>query len=312
MKKMRLHIFIAMGVFVAMIIIGSFLDLKINQAIFSKDNGFGITVAALSMVVGYGVLSAMGGVFLHHGLTFAKATWQKVLFVIASAMVLVLTVVFCARKEFFGINGWNIPNLVWLGYLLSTPIMGACMYGGYYLANKANNPRLWILILVGAAFAALALLLGTTAVKSIFNRPRFRVVVSDQPNLFYNWWERCTNSKDIIAQYAAKGVTITSEEFKSFPSGHVSVSTIAVLGVVLFPFVTGKECKYQVLAFYIALAYALFIAFTRMLVGAHFLSDVGMGGLITMLCIYGFYEVIIHNPKIYENPSLVSEEGETK
>lgn len=299
MKKMRLHIYVAMAVFVVMIIVGSFLDLQINKAIFSANNGFGITVAALSMMVGYGILSAMGGMFLYHGLKITKVTWQKVLFILVSVVILALTVVLCARKEFFGINGWNIRSLVWLGYLLSTPIMGACMFGGYLIAKKVNNPRLWILVAIGAAFVALALLLGTTAVKSIFNRPRYRLVVNEHPNLFYNWWERCTNSKDLISQYG-----YGAEEFKSFPSGHVSVSTLTIFGATLIPFVYGKEIKHQVLYFYIGLAYALFVAFTRMWVGAHFLSDVGMGGLITTICAYACYEVVIHNPKLYENPSL--------
>ena len=300
---MRLHIYIALAVFLIMVIVGSFLDLQINQAIFSPNNGFGITVAALSMVVGYGILAAMGGVFLYHGVKVTNVVWQKVLFILVSVVILVGTVVLCARKEFFGINGWNIPNLVWLGYLLATPLMGACMFGGYVLAKKVNNPRLWILMAVAAIFLALALLLGTTAVKSIFNRPRYRIVVAEDSHYFYNWWERCTNSKDLIAKFG-----VTSEEFKSFPSGHASVAAVAMFGAVLYPFVTGKEFKYQILCFYAGLVFTLFVAFTRMLVGAHFLSDVGMGGLITVICLYALYEVLIHNPKLYETSSLEEKE----
>ena len=298
MKKMRLHLFIAMGIFVAMIIVGSFLDLQINQALFSKDNGFGITMAALSMVVGYAVLAAMGGVFLFHGLKFTNVIWQKIIFIGASIAVLALTVLLCARKEFFGVNGWNIPNLVWLGYILAAPLMGVSMFGGYLIAKKVNNPHLWILVAFAAAFAALALLLGTTAVKSIFNRPRYRIVVSEHPNLFYPWWERCTNAGELMKQY-----NVGSEEFKSFPSGHAAVSALTMFAVVLFPLATGKELKNQTLYFYIGLAYTLLVAFTRMLVGAHYLSDVGMGALVTVLCLYGFNEVALHNQKLYQLPS---------
>ena len=298
LKSMRLHIFIAMGIFLTMIIVGSFLDLKIDQAIFSENNGFGIAVAALCMMVGYGVLAAMGGMYLYHGIKHTQVIWQKIIFIVASVGIYALTVILCARKEMFGINGWNIPNLVWLGYLLCAPVMGACMYGGYWLAGKVNNPRLWILLLIATGFIVLALLIGTTAVKSLFNRPRFRIIVHDHPNLFYNWWERCTNSSDLISQYG-----VTSEEFKSFPSGHASVAALAMFGVVFLPFVTGKELKNQILYFYIGLAYTLFVAFTRLLVGAHFLSDVGMGALITTVCMYGFYEVANHNKKLFEIPS---------
>ena len=76
-----------------------------------------------------------------------------------------------------------------------------------------------------------------------------------------------------------------------------------MFGVVLYPFVAGKELKNQVIYFYIGLAYTLFVAFTRLLVGAHYLSDVGMGALITTLCLYGFYEIALHYPQLYEIPS---------
>jgi membrane-associated phospholipid phosphatase len=97
---------------------------------------------------------------------------------------------------------------------------------------------------------------------------------------------------------------LSKEEFKSFPSGHTSVCALTMFGVVLLPFIMGKELKHQVVYFYCALAYTVFVAFTRLLVGAHYLSDVGMGGLITLICLYIFYEIILHNPKLYEEEKL--------
>ena len=82
MKKMRLHLYIVIGVFLTLIILGSFFDLQINQAIFSQNNGFGIAVAGLSLIVGYGVISMMGGVVAYHALKITKVTWQKILFML--------------------------------------------------------------------------------------------------------------------------------------------------------------------------------------------------------------------------------------
>lgn len=310
MKKMRLHIYIAMAVFVIMIIIGSFLDLQINQALFSNRNGFGITVAALSMNVGYAVIAFMGGVTLFHGLKIAKVTWQKVMFIILSLGYLGISIYFDA-KEFFGSNGWYILDIKWVGYFIATPIMGAAMAGGYFVGRKANNPRLWLLMLVGVAFIGFSLIIGTTVVKSIFHRPRYRLAVYGEISPFFAWWERCGNYEDLMAKVADKynlSLEVAKEEFKSFPSGHTSVCSLGMLFVIMLPFITGKELKHQIIYFYVALAYALFVAFTRMLVGAHYLSDVGMGGLITTVCLYGYYEVILHEPRIYQEP--VKEEAQ--
>lgn len=294
MLKMRLHLYIAMGVFLVMFIVGSFLDLQIAQGIFSEKNGFGLTVAALSMNLGYAVIAAMGGIVLYHGVKLAKLTWQKVIFIIGSFFFLGAAVYFDA-KEFFGPNGWTDVAPEYMGYIIAAPLMGGAMYLGYLVGKKANNPQLWILMVVGAFFIGLSLIIGTTVVKNIFHRPRYRIAVADGCCDFYPWWERCHDYKAIMDMYA-----IGKEEFKSFPSGHTSVCALTMFGVILYPFVTGKELKNQVLYFYIGMAYTLFVAFTRMLVGAHYLSDVGMGGLISLVCTYIFYEIILHKPIIYK------------
>ena len=294
MLKMRLHLYIAMGVFLVMFIVGSFLDLQIAQDIFSDKNGFGLTVAALSMNLGYAVIAAMGGIVLYHGVKLAKLTWQKVIFIIGSFFFLGAAIYFDA-KEFFGPNGWTDVAPEYMGYLIATPLMGGAMYLGYLVGKKANNPQLWILMVVGAFFIGLSLIIGTTVVKNIFHRPRYRIAVADGCCDFYPWWERCHDYKSIMNFFE-----IGKEEFKSFPSGHTSVCALTMFGVILYPFVTGKELKHQVLYFYIGMAYTLFVAFTRMLVGAHYLSDVGMGGLISLICTYIYYEIIIHKPILYK------------
>ena len=40
MKSMRLHIYIVLAIFVIGFIVGSFVDLSLSTAIFSRDNGF--------------------------------------------------------------------------------------------------------------------------------------------------------------------------------------------------------------------------------------------------------------------------------
>ena len=306
MLKMRLHIYIAMAIFLVLIIVGSFVDLSLSTKIFSEKNGFGLAVAALSMNLGYGVIAMMGGVVCYHALKLTKGTAEKIIFILISLAFLGVAIYFDA-KEFFGPNGWHGMAHKWVGYIIATPLMGGCTFLGYLIGKKANNPQLWLLILIGAFFIGLSLIIGTTVVKNIFHRPRYRIAVYGGYCDFYNWWERCVDYKSIMNMH-----DIAKEEFKSFPSGHTSVCAMTMLGVVILPFVLGKEVKHQVLYFYLALAYTLFVAFTRILVGAHYLSDVGMGGLITVVCLYMYYEIIIHEPRVYkkevqEEPIKVAE-----
>lgn len=303
MKKMRLHLYIVIGVFLTLIVLGSFFDLQINQAIFSQNNGFGIAVAGLSLIVGYGVISMMGGVVAYHALKITKVTWQKILFMLLGLVYFGVATYF-AGKEIFGPNAWYMPSISWAGYLIAAPLMGGMSFLGFLLGKKANNPKLWILMVVGAAFIIVALILGTTVVKSILHRPRYRLAIYEYGVPFHEWWEKCGNYKDYMTTFG-----LLSEEFKSFPSGHTSVNAMTMLGVIILPFILGKEVKNQILYFYLGLVWTLFVGFTRMLVGAHFLSDIGFGGLITAVCLYCYYEVILNCPKIY---TTLPKEVETK
>ena len=61
MKRMRLHIYIVLGIFVVGFVLGTFLDLSLTNAIFSRDNTFGIIISAIGTIPGYMILALLGG-----------------------------------------------------------------------------------------------------------------------------------------------------------------------------------------------------------------------------------------------------------
>ena len=83
------------------------------------------------------------------------------------------------------------------------------------------------------------------------------------------------------------------EEFKSFPSGHsCAVMCGLILGTTI-PLMNKKWMKYQTLFFYIAFGWGLIVMFSRMLVGAHYLTDTCMGSLLAVVFFYIGNEVVI-------------------
>ena len=70
MKK-RFHLLIVIGVLLIGFIVGSFLDLKIDQAIFDKNNGFGLFMASFGVYPCYAGLAFIGGGFSPGVGTFA-------------------------------------------------------------------------------------------------------------------------------------------------------------------------------------------------------------------------------------------------
>ena len=61
---MRIPLLVAWGTAIIGIILGSFFDLSISQAIASPTNGFALTVSAILPTIGFGGVAVMGGGFI--------------------------------------------------------------------------------------------------------------------------------------------------------------------------------------------------------------------------------------------------------
>ncbi len=292
MKKLRLHIYILLGFFLVTFIIGSFADQAINQALFSRDNGFGLTISAIGTIPGYGCFALLGGMLFISAKRSIDNKVIKILAMIFSFAAYGLGVYFSGR-EFFGENGFTNPSLYWLGFIIAAVILAGIAYLGYYLGKQSDNKNLWIIIVILFAAYFFSLIPGVTALKNIFHRPRYRLLATDEAQAaglyFHSWWLPCKDYKSFM-----ETLNVTKEEFKSFPSGHAGASMVFPLTAAFIPFVNRKYEKLQLPLLYGGFAWVLFVSFTRMLVGAHFLSDVSMGALLTTIFLLISNEVILH------------------
>lgn len=109
--------------------------------------------------------------------------------------------------------------------------------------------------------------------KYIWGRPRMRSISSFEE--FRYWYE--------IAGPAA------SQEFRSFPSGHTANAFTIIAFCKFIP--DSKKNKAR-LFFSFALLWGTLVAISRVVLGAHFLSDVTTGFYVTLLCIYCYYCMI--------------------
>lgn len=278
MKKMRLYLFITLGAFLALFIVGTFLDYQINEALFSDKNTFGLIVSVIGTTPGYGMFAIIGGGFL--SLFFKKEEYKKgirIVFLIATLVCIGVPTYFAGR-EFFGSNGFYWVAKKFWGYIIAFPIMVSFTYFGYVMMRSVDNKYLWLILLVATAAFALALTGGVSLFKVIFHRPRFRAIYPNGIE-YYAWYERCTSYKGLMETYG-----LLPEEFKSFPSGHAAASMGVPLLALFLPLIDEKYTKYRLPVFICGLAFSLLVMFSRMLVGAHFLSDVSMGAMI--VCIF--------------------------
>lgn len=309
MKK-RYHFFIIIGILVVGFVLGSFFDLQINQAIFSENNWFGLFMASFGVYPCYAGLAFIGGGLLSTSVNRKDApAVVKVVSIALSAAAYGMSIYLCG-KEFPSVNGHNLPQLAWLSYLICAVLFGGVFAWSFFVCKKGDLKQTWNILIVMTVIFVIALLPAGFLIKLVIHRPRYRYVVRGELTAFYNWWQLFPEYKKYISTaddpIFLYGIEITKEEFKSFPSGHSGTGMIMAMFLpfasFFFPKLKGKET----ILFYIGAIFGFVMMFSRLLVGAHYLTDTCMGSLIVMIVYYVVNEVALRK-NIYE-PKVVNKE----
>lgn len=126
-----------------------------------------------------------------------------------------------------------------------------------------------IAVLAIAGIAVMAVqLLAVEGMKYLWGRVRFRdLLAAGSYDAFTPW-------------YVINGINGN----KSFPSGHTAGAAMSFLAMLL-PYVSKKAYEHRQLCFILPFLYTCVVAVTRLVMGAHYLSDVAMGGAVGLLTV---------------------------
>lgn len=302
LKKKWLFLPIA-GIFIIGIIVGSFADLQINQALYDRYNWFGIWMAAFGEFPVYSFLGVMAAGFIYLCKTYKKA-WQRIL-LIALAVGCFGVSIYFQGKHIFALNAYDREDLKFLGFGIGAVMVALAYIPGYFLFKYATiKPKQILIILL-----AVAVIYGTTIginqlLKLIMCRPRSRFLFDNNivDSAYRNWWE---NGKEIRNYWIDNRLTfpngklVTKEEFKSFPSGHMANTALFLPMFLVVPMINNHFKLKEHWIVIISIGWNLLLAYSRMRVGAHFLSDVSFGALGTIIVTYAGNEVFCYIYKKY-------------
>lgn len=232
----------------------------------------------------------------------------RILEVIGEIPFMVLTLSGCAMLVRFRSRqsrGKGIPALVGAGLLFVLfTLMGGFMIWNYLSRNFEGVPVILAPVIglgmaaaaIGIAravpeekkkeavtFAVIALIyfvlviLVMNGLKTIWGRMRFREM-TDPLTEFTPWYQICSRGG-------------FSDVYASFPSGH-SMNSAAVILLLLMPrFLPGLEGKEKGLRVFVYV-WILLVGSSRVLMGAHFASDVTVGILLSLALFEGIRTVI--------------------
>jgi membrane-associated phospholipid phosphatase len=82
----------------------------------------------------------------------------------------------------------------------------------------------------------------------------------------------------------------SNEEFKSFPSGHVANAALILFITLLPSFIPALE-KHKIKLKFVVYGWVILVALSRIVMGAHFISDVTVGFVVTLLVFLLFSKV---------------------
>ena len=287
MKNMRIPLIIVVSVAVLGIILGSFFDLQISSAIASPTSVLGLTISAICPTLGFAGVAVMGGGFIALAVHGKYPLGLKIMFYVLAACCYGVAVCYPAG-EYFGVNGFYGAAPKWMGYLIVILPEAAAMAGGYFLFKDCENKNMWIVFVVIVGLLLLALLGVIPRLKDFVRRPRYRLV-SKGDVAFHNWWQPCRNYKDLMAEFGIE----SSDDFKSYPSGHTAETSILLVVSVFFPMAHKKFAKYQLPMFLASCGLVLLVAFARILAAAHYLSDVSTGAFVIAFLLLIANEVLM-------------------
>jgi membrane-associated phospholipid phosphatase len=165
-------------------------------------------------------------------------------------------------------NGAN----VWL-YISTYSVIGAVL--AILATNQVDKQTMRRLAVFAVCVLIIMALAGiiSQAVKISWERPRFRYVDSAS----FSPWYRINfgqNNRSIFG----RGLP---DYLKSFPSGHTAGSGV-IFALLLLPELFEKLKKYTPWFWATATVYTAAVGLSRLISGHHFLSDVLIGGAITL------------------------------
>lgn len=268
----------SIGAVLVLMLLGSFVDYPLSCALYNESNPFAMFFAA------YGEIPAtLGWVAAGSLFVCGHNKDNKILGAVQSVggicLILLGTMMVCFMPTLYLPVPSAVLAVIGLALSAATVALVCRLARG---ADRATILRVGLAVFL----AILCELLVVNFIKVPWGRPRMRLVANHPEAYFVPWWQFGCGLKE---QLMAAGVA--AEEFKSFPSGHTAnAATMLLLGLI--PYLKPQLQKFEKAFVAFGFAWASVVAFTRIIMGAHYLSDTTIGFLIGFLSVYLICKII--------------------
>ena len=284
-------------VFIILVLIGTFFDLQISKSLadlqfgeYYSKNYFGLVFEVIGELPVY-ILACCCALIIMLNVNYKNKKinfFVKLIFYILACGAMFLL--------FFKAFGYvfkhiNIKNFIYEPYILTIFIVFSFVITFLiFLIFKNLNATVLQKLLNFAILSILVIALSnaiTQGLKPIFTRERFRTIKLLNDTSFSGYTPWYLPNKNIIDV-----VGIGSDAFKSFPSGHTTSGASLVCLLFLFDLFPNLKLKRnEIILNTTIILWIILVALSRIVMGAHYFSDVVFGGFITIFC-YLFFRFL--------------------
>ncbi len=283
---------------------GTFFDEDIASAIYSPSNTIAAVITSTGVYPFFAVPVLLCGALYERAVHSGKSKAVKA--VLCTACILLMVFVgfigggALAEKNCFGYIFPSISRNYPVIAVLSVIFVYPLFFVGYHYAKKSKDKML-VQRIFGLFVILLLAFIAMQGLKYTFNRPRYRTAVLGYEGIgFVPWYTRFEGAAQYSELYGING-----DEFLSFPSGHSILSISAMYILPSLSWIFPKLKDNQFLLVLTGFMFGLIIMFTRMILGAHYLSDVSAGAIIgTLLSIV--YTILQLHISVKQNQSISS------
>ncbi len=234
-------------------------DLEISLAIADENSFFGRALEVLGEPPAILFTSFNFSLMFSHFVKKFHKTWKDILFAILTLVGSVGTVIFTVNTVSDYLHIGIAPGV------LSSIIVGAIILNSLRISKESADK--YFSVACRCAAVACATFVIIWLIKLGWGRVRFR---------------QLEDLADFTPWYLPQGFN----GYFSFPSGHTANATVICTAAYYLDFTPKNLAKIKPIVYLLLGIWVILLALSRVLVGAHYLSDVLFGGAITFALVY--------------------------
>ncbi len=251
---------IVLSIIGILLLVFAFTDMNISNAIYNPESKFGLIFEAIGEFP-----AAIIATFCTVSLMLTRDKDKSIKYNLGAVGYIVLLIFFSFMAAMLPVKYLHGPKIL-IPVLMAVYIIISYMIAKKYAATHKDELRRAAII---GVLTFIFVIIAFNSIKLLWGRERYRHMIEVGSFAGYSMW--------FIPQGFASG-----NEFMSFPSGHSANAAIMVWITLIPTFVTSlKDKKNWFIGF--AGLWTVLVPISRIVVGAHFASDVTMGVTITLV-----------------------------